>query len=447
MATLSRFLVLILAQACAGKMDKMLYMPKGSKYEVHIPSFQIQVLIYESFGAFDAAKHKDVPTCFSQLYHVGGGTDHYPYVAADFAGSNLELPALMPYPDMWHGWDGAAPGTSACNRDASSVCKTKIVVGMYQSIYSSFLNYLGGGVSPDIYEVSNRWTNVDPKFLPRWADKCTLCVPAECDDASCPNGKVEGSAVQAYNKKVYHRPTCAVACPQGTWLTCEKSLGCTYQAPSTYRASSAQAKREWYNLNVNARKSDLNIVEAWPLPAASCYPCNLADGQFHYGPRTETPLELFEGGFLSFRCPGGDSAPVMCPRNMVTKVDSATGRSGACECMSGYYRKDGVCAMCPPGYRCRWAETAAGWTPPVKEECPLDHYATDGQSECKPCGISYQMCDRSMALTRCLPGENGKFQSRDSHCMTCANCKQVTNIKDSWPCYRVTPAFNSTEGG
>ena len=79
----------------------------------------------------------------------------------------------------------------------------------------------------------------------------------------------------------------------------------------------------------------------------------------------------------------------------------------------------------------------------MKEECPLDQYATQGKSECTKCRTGYQMCVRSNALSRCVPGEDGKFQSNDAECIPCDQCKQVTNAEGSWPCYRVTPGFGN----
>jgi len=383
----------------------------------------------------------DIPTCHSKLRYMTGKSEHYPFLAGKYFG--VEVPQLMPIPDKWTDWQAGGGG---CNQDVGAICKKRVVCTMKESRWSASAKYID-----EMYTSSKSWENslIYDGYI---TEKCTLCVPTECADASCANGQLSAPTLTAYgaDHKVYHRPNCVDrACAPGTWLTCYSGKSCRYQVPSSYHVGSGEeGKRAWFDLNkYKAReKSDLNIVEAWPLPSGSCYPCNLANRKDHYGKNVETPPELFGGGFLSYRCPGGADAPAMCKVNMVTRVDNATGLSGDCMCKNGYYAVDGggdECAMCPAGHYCRWE----GFRPPVKLECPQDTYALEGSADCKPCNTAYQMCDRNMALRRCLPGEGGRFQGSDATCVPCALCKQVTKEAGSVPCYRVTSAFNDTGVG
>ena len=377
----------------------------------------------------------ELPTCHSQLrFMLAKKTSYDPFVKGKYFG--VPAPELMPIPDAWNTWE--AGSTGECNQDVGEkACKRRVVCATKEWRLSTSESAVDRVYSS--YGSFNSMTD----NVGRETKKCTLCVPIECPDASCPNGVLVGSPIRSIDKKVYHRPTCTVACSPGTWLTCERGQTCKYQAPSTYHAGGgAEGKRAWFHRNVYETKSDLNVVEAWPLPVASCYPCNLADRQQHYGARTDTPNELFRDGFLSFRCPGGDLAPVMCPRNMVTRVDDSTGRSGDCQCMNGYYwdSANQACEVCPAGFMCRWA----GMTPPAKVECPVDQYATEGRSECKKCDTAFQRCERYQALERCVPSGDGRYQRRDATCVDCAKCKQVTGEEGSVPCYKVIEAFDQS---
>jgi len=376
-----------------------------------------------------------------------GKSGYYKYAQSEFAGVNA--PEYMVDPLLWDTWN---QGENDCNQDADLVCKMRVVCSMTQIYYSLAREGDHNIFQGQLVMVTDEWKESPYRYLPITTDSCTLCVPTVCADASCANGQLSAQPPTAHGDGhvVYRRPYCLDrACAPGTWLTCYSGKSCRYQVPTSYHVGGGEeGKRAWFDLNkYKAReKSDLNIVEAWPLPSGSCYPCNLANRKDHYGKNVETPPELFGGGFLSYRCPGGADAPAMCKVNMVTRVDNATGLSGDCMCKNGYYAVDGggdECAMCPAGHYCRWE----GFRPPVKLECPQDTYALEGSADCKPCNTAYQMCDRNMALRRCLPGEGGRFQGSDATCVPCALCKQVTKEAGSVPCYRVTSAFNDTGVG
>ena len=419
----------------------------SENYAVKPSSFKVMVRVEECKAVqYDKKVDGELPSCHSQLYFMQGKSGYYPHVDTRYAG--VDVTEYMPNPLRWDTWNN---GTDDCAQDADRVCKKRVVCSMREEYYSLAV-YADGtyGHRGQLVRVDYEWMDSQYRYVPPTTDRCTLCVPTPCADASCANGQLSAAPPKAFGQAhaVYQRPTCVDrACASGTWLTCYSGLSCRYQVPNSYHVSAgAEGKRAWFRLNKYAERaaSDLNIVEAWPLPSGSCYPCNLANRRDHYGTNVETPQEMFRDGFLSFRCPGGGDAPVMCKEHMVTRVDNATGMSGGCECQNGYYWNATMqgCAVCPAGYRCRWV----GMAPPAKEECPQDTYAVEGWADCKPCNIAYQMCDRNMALRRCLPGENGRFQSSDATCIPCSICKQVTNADGSMPCYKVTSAFNETGG-
>jgi hypothetical protein len=412
-------------------------------YEVNPSSFRVLAHVECKPVAYSKKADGDLPSCHSQLYFMQGKSGYYPYADTEYVG--VDGAEFMPGPVRWDTWNN---GTEGCDQGADRVCKKRVECSMNQAYYSSTVPFAFGG---QLVMVSSQWKESAYRYLPLSTGRCTMCVPTDCADASCGNGQLAAQPPAAHGAEhnVYQRPYCVDrACAKGTWLTCNSGLSCSYQVPNSFHVSAgAEGKREWFRLNKYKQRaaSDLNIVEAWPLPSGSCYPCNLANRRDHYGVNVETPEPLFRGGFLSYYCPGGADAPAMCGANMVTRVDNATGVSGDCACKDGYYWDATAqgCAICPAGHYCRWS----GMTPPAKAECPQDQYALEGWSECRPCNTAYQMCDRNMALRRCLPGENGRFQSGDATCIPCSICKQVTNAEGSMPCYRVTSALNDTLNG
>ena len=435
----------------------------GGGYYYNVAYLKVQVTI--ACEPYTWRNEDNYPTCASKLSHnspqqitgeffVSTGLEYLNVVytaRGDFrSGSQaFENPDLEPAPRQW---EAALDGSHACPVH-DRYCRKLVRCRMVQDYRAVPLAHQGDSQDQNAYssaEGATLSTDSDVWAYPYRIRKmevspCILCALTACSRYECAQGQVALTPPVAYfaSHLVFRLPDCTEAtCAPGTWLTCEKGTDCRYQVPTTYHVGGGEdGKRAWYKLNTYDKPSDLNVVSAWPLPVGSCYACNYSQGQQHYGQMTDTPLELFRNGFLSYRCEGGSLAPTLCPKNMVTRIDEATGRSGACECQNGYFwnAATGACAICPAGYRCRWA----GGTPPVKEECPLDQYATQGMAECTKCRTGYQMCDRSNALSRCVPGEDGKFQSNDAECIPCDQCKQVTNAKGSWPCYRVTPGFGN----
>jgi hypothetical protein len=433
----------------------------GGGYYYNVQYLKVQVTI--ACEPYTWSEDDNYPTCASKLshnspqvikddYRVSTGLDYLDVVyttKSSFREDSqpFENPGLEPNPRQW---DATLDGNHACpvwDRYCRKLVKCKMVQDYRavplvnpgdtqdQNAYSSAPGtYLS--TDTDAWAYSYRIRKME-------ADPCILCALTACDKYECEQGQVVLSPPKAYfdSHLVFRLPDCREAtCAAGTWLTCEKGSTCKYHVPTTYHTEGGEeGKKAWFRLNTYAKPSDLNVVEAWPLPVGSCYPCVYSQGQQHYGVKTDTPLELFRAGFLSYKCEGGSLAPALCPPNMVTKIDQATGKSGACECMNGYYwnAAAGGCKICPAGYRCRWV----GMTPPVKEECPLDYYALEGKAECTKCRTGYQMCEKTQALSRCVPGDEGVYQRGDAECIPCEQCKQVTAAKGAWPCYRVTQAF------
>ena len=204
-----------------------------------------------------------------------------------------------------------------------------------------------------------------------------------------------------------------------------------------------QRKADWIQ-RVRNSNSLVSTKLDWPLLVGSCYPCRHANALQHYGETILTvPPASVQRGFLSFNCPGGATAPTICPLNMGTKI-KPDNTSGACHCMDGFYKNANECSPCPAGFKCAWV----GDTPPTPKECELDYYAWEGFSECKKCARNTAICTTYQALTRCQPhpDHTGEWQTTDSSCVSCQECQQVSTAAGARPCYRVTAIFNQTGG-
>ena len=159
-----------------------------------------------------------------------------------------------------------------------------------------------------------------------------------------------------------------------------------------------------------------------------CYPCLYANGVSHYGePLLLTDSALVVQGFLSFYCPGGDSAPVSCPVNKLSKIDPATNTSGTCQCKPGYFESGGGCKLCPAGQYCAFGAQ------PVN--CTADQYSLSGASACQPCRTDPGVCGANFALRRCIGGPDN--QNRDADCVDCQSCRTGAS-GTGYPCQRVT---------
>lgn len=160
----------------------------------------------------------------------------------------------------------------------------------------------------------------------------------------------------------------------------------------------------------------------------SCYPCLYANGVSHYGePVILTDSALMSQGYLSFYCPGADSAPVVCPANMLSQIDRSTNTSSECKCKPGYYQSGSGCALCPAGQFCAFGSA------PV--DCPADQYSLSGASACAPCRTDTGVCGANFALRRCIGGPS--FQNRDADCVDCQSCQTGSVSQGLVPCQRV----------
>ena len=402
------------------------------------------------------------PTCHSQLDYIKGRSDYYPY-AVSYVSVDNNYPT--PSPLNWDKWQKAGAGphdriTSAlfCDQsmanveinDGFSVCKQARKCKLKESYFSQRLTNAYDPTKAQIPEDSGRysvinddWENTPYTHHAHTVDACTLCAPVECSDASCANGALPMFPVPAYNKKVFNMPNCAESkCATGTFLTCNTGLDCRYQVPSTYHVLGAAGGRAWLYRNQYVVKSDLNFGGSWPIPVDSCYPCKYASGRTHFGEFFGTEASLFQDNFLQFECPGGALGPRPCGRNKVARFDAATGIAGGCFCKNGWYQAndgDKECTICPAGYRCKWD----GAMPPTKKECEVDMYSFEGQAVCRDCTVNTNICPKSQALTRCVRGNGGAYQSRDAFCTDCGNCRQITNVEGALPCNKVTSVVSA----
>lgn len=276
----------------------------------------------------------------------------------------------------------------------------------------------------------------------RVVEQCINCQFVPCQYWTCPNGRVNGRALETVAGKVIRLPECGVACSAGRFLTCSGAGACGYQVYTQENARqdaerALSGSSRWFGENVNILKVGLNVIDVADArpPVTDCYPCRLANKLNHGGKPYITDDVLFAAGFLSFTCPGGDALPVSCGLNRVSKFDAATETGSACGCMPRYYHNStlGICAPCPPGFKCAWV----GMTPPTPVLCEPDTYSRGGEEACTPCNTNQAACSNGEALTSCRYGaQNSKFQSQDARCVRCEQC---TQLGGSTPCYGVTP--------
>jgi len=263
---------------------------------------------------------------------------------------------------------------------------------------------------------------------------CNLCTITKCKRNTCSNGEYSlpppGVTVEG---TIISQPTC-VPCPAGYWLTCSTNdiaLGCTYLPPSDVQTISGGGinKLQWISKNQFTSPSSnipMKNNSDWPMLVGQCYPCTIARNRLHYGELFSSPDDLFNQGFLSFTCPGGALPPLACPVHEMSKFDPVTKAATTCDCMHGYYRKDGVCTVCEAGHYCVFG---AG-----KVRCPDDSYSLAGSSACTPCSRNVNICPENEALTRCVTG----FQDKNSYCVDCGTCQQLWSGASAVPCYRLS---------
>ena len=288
---------------------------------------------------------------------------------------------------------------------------------------------------------------------------CVLCPPRPCtpDEQKCRNGFVALAPglkasteinTQTGFKYVYQMPMCQKSCSPGYWLTCLNSdnvQGCSYLVPNADMTSvmldsgSSQADKDrqvaqWIQQNRAASGGVLPVVMIlkFGLLINECYPCSYANGLSHYGePLLLVDNNLLQSGYLSFYCPGGGQAPVLCPPGHVSKIDNATKASGPCQCMDGYYATEGGgCQACPAGYYCTFNSG--------KLACPTDTYSVAGASACTPCSTDNTLCGATQALTRCVNGQ----QTQNAQCIDCQLC-MYPGTSTGVPCQRVSQAITA----
>ena len=279
---------------------------------------------------------------------------------------------------------------------------------------------------------------------------CAMCVPDECtgEQLSCPNGRIVGSAsglggelvsrTRDINGEVVRltKPLCEVACPAGTWLTCQDDTECMYVSPSAEAIreisgnqtgpGASAAVRRWIQKNRQAYRDGVPVSLDLGVPVDRCYPCHLAANLRHFGRRVTTDAVLLGQGYLQFECPGGSLGPRMCGSNEVSQIET----SSPCQCKPGWFRDgQGVCQPCEAGHRCRFGATLASGM----EACPVDTFASGGSAECVACGKDAGRCGAHEALTRC---SGVGFQGRDSECVDCNTCMEVSGrqVPGTKPC-------------
>ena len=283
---------------------------------------------------------------------------------------------------------------------------------------------------------------------------CLICPPLACTPAeiNCKNGQVLPSpgliASSVTNAQgvnvVYRKPRVKLPCAAGYWLTCQNSdaaTGCEYIPPNMDMIRVVQGEsipsREkqnqiglWIAQNRAAYNQQLPVpmTVGWGLLVDRCYPCLYANGVSHYGGAVIlTDSVLMSQGYLSFYCPGADSAPVPCPVNTLSRINPSTNTSSECKCKPGYYQIGDRCDLCPAGQFCVFGS--------APQNCTTDHYSLSGASACTPCRTDTGVCGANFALRRCIGGP--AFQNRDADCVDCQSCQTGSVSAGSVPCQRV----------
>jgi len=344
-------------------------------------------------------------------------------------------------------WSSKLDGSGKRCQEGDGYCRKRRICTV-TGMVSGLVTETGGEDKVHSWEYSwerKDWWNPRVKgsgLYRREVKGCVACQVVPCTGYGCPNGRVVGRPADSVGGVVVKRPACGKECSPGTFLTCRTGERCEY-LPLTDAQTSADGSgyRRWYedNLRIN---SDLNIVPVGQLrpPVEDCYPCKFADRRTHAGVAQLTDGVQAGKGFLGFFCPGGASLPEDCPLNMVTRVDPATNRTSGCGCKAGmvYEAASKSCVPCKAGHYCAWD----GMAGPVERECPLDFYSEGGAEACKKCDTK-RSCDAGRALTRCMParagGMSGQYQRRDSECVSCSECQQLSSDASAVPCYKVSP--------
>ena len=337
-------------------------------------------------------------------------------------------------------------GTACSTKD--SICKAPVKCKLKQSYKANRLETMDSSLSG-----TQQFGGVVFSTIREFNDVCVFCPPVPCttEEKSCRNGFVMPSpglqvgqqADQNGYRYAYTKAQCTQACESGYWLTCinsDRSKGCSYMAPSADVVSVAinadasdQSRKMQIARWIGSNRAAFTLL---PVPMTvgygllinKCYPCLFANGVSHYGePLLLTDSALVSQGYLSFYCPGGDSAPVPCPVNMLSRIDPNTNTSSECNCKPGYYKNGNVCDLCPAGQFCAFGSA------PV--DCPVDHYSLSGASACTPCRTDAGVCGANFALRRCIGGP--AFQNRDADCVDCQSCQTGSVSAGSVPCQRV----------
>ena len=328
----------------------------------------------------------------------------------------------------------ALAGTDCSNVMLSGLC-TRVQSCSFQVRYFGSVSNKDNGVRLINHDLQGGDVNSGARYQGGGPDAtCNLCTITKCKRNTCSNGEYSlpppGVTVEG---TIISQPTC-VPCPAGYWLTCSTNdiaLGCTYLPPSDVQAfmGGGVYKLQWISKNIfTSPPSNIPMKNNsdWPMLVGQCYPCSIARNRLHYGELVSSSDELFNQGFLSFTCPGGALPPLPCPPHEMSKFDPVTKAATTCDCMHGYYRKDGVCKACEAGNYCVFG---AG-----KVRCPDDSYSLAGSSVCTPCSRNVNICPENEALTRCITG----FQDKDSYCVDCGTCQQLWSGTSAVPCYRLS---------
>lgn len=386
-----------------------------------------------SQNEFDGLKlcHDHVKA-FSRLMKVS-----FDGVNADVQSTQFQSGAL--FNTMWY--TNARQFSTICLGAADDrYCRNKVICSMKETFWGRIYGPDSFFTNP--YLLSNKNINGNDRLQPIQTERCINCQFVPCPYWNCPNGRVNGRPLETVAGKVVRLPECGVACSAGRFLTCSAAGRCEYQVYTQENArqdqqSALSGSSRWFGENVNILKVGLNVIDVADArpPVTDCYPCRLADKRNHGGIPYITDDSLYAAGFLSFTCPGGDALPVSCGLNRVSKFDAATETGSACGCMPRYYHNStlGICAPCPPGFKCAWN----GMTPPTPVLCEPDTYSKGGEEACTPCNTNQAACSNGDALTSCRYGaQNPYFQSQDARCVRCEQC---TQLGGSTPCYGVTP--------